>query len=58
MNKMERAIYDVKLHINDKERQVLIADSELKVLKKQLDTLEKINDDKSIPHIKLEKSNK
>ena len=57
MNKIERAIYDVKLHIQDKERQVLIANSELKVLKQQLDTLEKINDDKSIPHIQLAKSN-
>ena len=44
MNKIERAIYDVKLHIQDKERQVLIANAELKVLKQQLDTLEKIQD--------------
>ena len=54
MNKIERAIYDVKLHIADKERCILIANTELKVLKEQLDTLETIQDDKSIPHIKSE----
>jgi hypothetical protein len=50
MNKIESAIYDVKLHIADKERCILIANTELKVLKEQLDTLETIQDDKSIPN--------
>ena len=50
MNKIERAIYDVKLHIKDKERQLLICQTELKSLKDQLNTLEVIQDDKSIPN--------
>ena len=57
MNKIERAIYDVKLHIADKERYVLIANTELKVLKEQLHTLEKIQDDKSIPNFHNKSSN-
>ena len=50
MNKIEKAIYDVKLHIKDKERQLLICQTELKSLKEQLDTLETIKDDNKIPH--------
>jgi hypothetical protein len=50
MNKIERAMYDVKLHIKDKERQLLIAQTELKTLKEQLNTLEVIYDDNSIPN--------
>lgn len=50
MNKIERAIYDVKLHIKDKERQLLIVQTELKTLKEQLNTLEVIFDDNSIPN--------
>ena len=49
MNKIERAIYDVEIHIKDKERQILIANTELKVLKEQLDMLQIIRDDKHIP---------
>ena len=50
MNKIERAIYDVKLHIKDKERQLLICQTELKSLNEQLSTLEVIQNDKSIPN--------
>lgn len=50
MNKIERAIYDVKLFIKEKERQLLICQTELKSLKGQLETLESIQDDKSIPY--------
>jgi len=50
MNKIEKAIYDVKLHIKEKERQLLICQTELKSLKDQLDTLEVIQNDESIPH--------
>jgi len=48
MNKIERAIYDVKLRIENKERQLLIAQTELKSLEDQLKTLENIYDDHSI----------
>jgi len=50
MNKIERAIYDVKLYIKEAERQLLIKNTELKCLKEQLETLETIENDKSIPH--------
>jgi hypothetical protein len=51
MNKIERAIYDCKLHINTLERDVLVLSTELKAYKKQLDALESIEYDKSIPHL-------
>jgi len=50
MNKIEKAIYDVKLHIKEKERQLLICRTEHKSLIEQLKTLEAIQDDKKIPH--------
>lgn len=50
MNKIEKAIYDVKLHIEDKERQWLITQTELNCLKDHLKTLEVIESNKSIPH--------
>jgi hypothetical protein len=50
MNKIERAIYDVKIHIKAKERDILIAQTELKVLKEQLEVLEIIENDKFIPY--------
>jgi hypothetical protein len=56
MNKIERAIHDCKIHINALERDMLVISTELKVFKKQLDTLESIEYDKSIPHFE-EKEN-
>jgi hypothetical protein len=50
MNKIERAIYDVQLHIKAKEQELVIVNAELKTLRKQLDTLEKIKDDKLTPN--------
>jgi hypothetical protein len=50
MNKIERAIYDVKSHIKYKEKQLLIAETELNSLRDHLHTLEIIQADKSIPH--------
>jgi hypothetical protein len=50
MNKIERTIYDVKLFIKEKERQLLICQTERKSLIEQLKTLEDIQDDKSIPY--------
>jgi hypothetical protein len=50
MNKIERAIYDVKLFIKEKERQLLICQTEIKSLRDQLNTLEDIQEDKSIPY--------
>ena len=50
MNKIETAIYDVKVHIEAKERQLLICQTELKSLNEYLKTLEIIQNSKSIPH--------
>jgi hypothetical protein len=50
MNKIERAIYDTKLHIESlrKDRMILIA--EINAYEKQLEVLESIERNKSIPH--------
>ena len=50
MNKIERAIRDCKLHIKQLERDVLILETELKAFKKNLDNLESIEYDNTIPH--------
>lgn len=50
MNKIERAIADTKLHIDNlrKDRMILIA--EIDAFEKQLSALESIERNKSIPH--------
>jgi hypothetical protein len=50
MNKIERAIYDMKLFIRAKEQEILICEAELKVYKSNLSNLESIENDTSIPH--------
>lgn len=50
MNKIERAISDIKLHIKSLDSDILALETERKSFKKQLDALEKIRDDNSIPH--------
>ena len=50
MNKIERAIYDTKLHIEKLEEDGMVLAAKLNAYKKQLETLEAINGDKSIPH--------
>jgi hypothetical protein len=50
MNKIERAIYDVKLHIADKQRQFQILRTQLATLEAELETLESIEKDGSIPY--------
>lgn len=50
MNKIEKAIYDTKLHLKEKERQLVICKAELTTLEKQLEALICINQDDSIPH--------
>jgi hypothetical protein len=50
MNKIEKAIYDTKLRLKEKERQLLICKAELTTLEKQLEALICINQDDSIPH--------
>lgn len=57
MNKIERAIYDVELHIENKEREMLICKTELNTLVQQLKTLKNIQSDDSVPYYSNEKSN-
>lgn len=49
-NKIESAIYDVKLNITEKERVLLILQTELKSLRTHLELLEIIEKDDKIPH--------
>lgn len=49
-NKIESAIYDVELHIKEKERVLLIVQTELKSLLIHLNVLESISKDEKIPH--------
>lgn len=53
MNKIERAIYDTKLRISKKEQDRIILLAELNTLKEQLETLEIIERDKSVPYHEL-----
>ena len=50
MNKIERAIYDVKLHIAKLEQERMILLAKIEAYIDQLDALEKIQRDKSVPH--------
>jgi len=50
MNKIERAIFELELQITGKQRKLLELTSELNCLKYNLETLQVIRDDKSIPN--------
>lgn len=50
MNKIERAIFDCKQHIKHLETEKTLIYAELNAYKKQLDNLEAIERNKSIPH--------
>jgi hypothetical protein len=51
MNKIERAIYDAKIHIKNLEREQLIIDSKIQAFKDMLVTLESIESSTNIPHL-------
>jgi hypothetical protein len=58
MNKIERAIFDTKNHIKKLENEKMILSAELDAYKNQLNNLERIESDKSIPNeecVKFEK---
>lgn len=55
MNKIERAIYDVKLHLDNLKQERMILIAEINAYEKQLKTLELINENKSIPHFEDKK---
>jgi hypothetical protein len=50
MNKIEKAIYDTKLHIEKLEQDQMVLAAKIDAYKKQLETLEAIDGDKTIPH--------
>lgn len=58
MNKIERAIYDTKLHLDNLKQDRMIIMAEIQAYEKQLDTLNAINNNKSIPHIEVNENDK
>jgi hypothetical protein len=50
MNKIEKAIYDAKLHLKESEINLRLLKREIETIKNGLETLEIINQDKSIPN--------
>ncbi len=50
MNKIEKAIYDTKLHIERLEQDRMVLAAKIDAYKKQLETLEAIDGDRSVPH--------
>jgi len=50
MNKIEFAIRDCEEHIKNLQNEKMILNAELDAFKKQLGNLERIRDNKSIPH--------
>ena len=50
MNKIEKAIYDTKLHIEKLEQDRMVLVAKIDAYKKQLETLEAIDGDRSVPH--------
>jgi hypothetical protein len=57
MNKIEKAIYDVELHKENKEREILISKTEFNTLVQQLKMLKNIQSDDSVPYYSNDKSN-
>jgi hypothetical protein len=58
MNKIEKAIYDAKLHLKESEINLRLLKREIETIKNGLETLEIINQDKSIPNELKEPINK
>lgn len=50
MNKIERAIYDAKLHLENLKQDRIILNAEIGAFQKQLESLECIEKNKTIPH--------
>ena len=50
MNKIERAIYEAKLELQELERENYGLIAKLKMKREQIESLEAIAQDKSIPH--------
>jgi len=55
MNKIEKAIYDTKLRLEDLKRQRMILIAEINAYNDHLQTLESIEKNKSIPNEETEK---
>ena len=50
MNKIEIAIRDIKTHLDNLQKDKIILNAEISAFQKQLDALESIERNKSIPH--------
>ena len=55
MNKIEVAISNLKAHITNKQKEIMIAQAEVSQMNNHLNELEKIEGDKSIPPYEPEK---
>ncbi len=55
MNKIERAIYDTKLRLDELRRQRTTLMAEINAYEEHIRTLESINNNKSIPHHEMDK---
>lgn len=58
MNKIELAIYDTKLHLEKLRKDRMILTAEINAYEKQLDALEAINYNPSIPYFEEIKEEK
>lgn len=50
MNKIERAISDIKMHLSNLQKDKIILNAEISAFQSQLDALEAIERNHSIPH--------
>ena len=53
MNKIERAIKDTTIELKKLRNNKICIDSQIEVLEQQLESLESIKRDKSIPHVEV-----
>ena len=56
MNKIERAIYDVKNHIKDLEKEKIIIETKIEAFEDMLSALEAIESSEQIPHNIIEQA--
>lgn len=55
MNKIERAICDIKLKLEDLRRERIILIAEINIIESVIENLERIEKNNSIPYEKMEK---
>jgi hypothetical protein len=51
MNKIERAIYDIELHISKLIQERMILNAKIEAYKEHLDALDRIQRDETVPNV-------